>query len=55
MLSVCLAKYLVGRCQCIKWLCREVAESPSLEIFKSRLDVVLGDLLWVAQLEGGVG
>lgn len=31
-----------------------MVESPSLKIFKTFLDVVLGDLLWVAQLEGGL-
>ncbi|KAK4818686.1 hypothetical protein QYF61_017907 [Mycteria americana] len=34
---------------------REVVESPSLEIFKSRLDTVLGNQLWVALLEQEVG
>ena len=29
---------------------REVVESPSLEIFKTRLDVVLCSLLWVTLL-----
>ncbi|KAK4831498.1 hypothetical protein QYF61_018082 [Mycteria americana] len=32
---------------------REVVESPSLEILKSRLDMVLGNRLWVALLEQG--
>jgi len=30
-------------------------ESPSLEIFKSHLDVVPGNQLWVTLLEQGVG
>ena len=30
-------------------------ESPSLEIFKTRLDVVLCSLLWVTLLRQGVG
>jgi len=34
---------------------REVVESPSLEIFKTRLDVVLCSLLWVTLLRQGVG
>jgi len=36
---------------------REVVESPSLEIFKTRLDKVLGSLLWVTLLwqEGWTG
>jgi len=34
---------------------REVVESPSLEIFKTRLDVVLCSLLWVTLLWQGVG
>jgi len=34
-------------------LSREVVESPSLEIFKSHLDMVLGSWLWVALLEQG--
>jgi len=32
---------------------REVVESPSLEIFKTRLDKVLGSLLWVTLLWQG--
>ncbi|KAK4833045.1 hypothetical protein QYF61_027547 [Mycteria americana] len=32
---------------------REAVESPSLEIFKSRLDTVLGSQLWAALLEHG--
>jgi len=32
-----------------------VVESPSLEIFKSRLDAVLCSLLWVTLLRQGVG
>ena len=34
---------------------REVVESPSLEIFKTRLDKVLCNLLWVTLLRQGVG
>jgi len=34
---------------------REVVESPSLEIFKPRLDVVLCSLLWVTLLQQGFG
>ena len=34
-------------------LLREVVESPSLEIFRSDLDMVLGNLLQVALLEQG--
>jgi len=34
---------------------REVVESPSLEIFKTRLDAVLCSLLWVTLLQQGVG
>jgi len=34
---------------------REVVESPSLEIFKTRLDEVLCSLLWVTLLWQGVG
>jgi len=34
---------------------REVVESPSLEIFKTLLDVVLCSLLWVTLLWQGVG
>ena len=33
---------------------REVVESPSLEIFKPRLDAVLCSLLWVTLLRYGV-
>jgi len=33
---------------------REVVDSPSLEIFKTRLDVVLCSLLWVTLLRQGV-
>jgi len=36
-------------------LSREVVQSPSLEIFKSHLDMVLGHLLQVAMLENGGG
>ena len=32
---------------------REVVESPSLEIFKSRLDAYLCDLVWGTALAGG--
>ncbi|KFV74872.1 hypothetical protein N308_06937, partial [Struthio camelus australis] len=35
----------VGVTEHWKRLPREVGESPSLEIFKSRLDVILGNLL----------
>jgi len=34
---------------------REVVQSPSLEIFKTRLDKVLYSLLWVTLLRQGVG
>jgi len=34
---------------------REVVESPSLEIFQTRLDAVLCSLLWVTLLQQGVG
>jgi len=34
---------------------REAVESPSLEIFKSRLDKVLCSLLWMTLLWQGVG
>ena len=34
---------------------REVVESPSLEIFKTRLDTVLCSLLWVTLLRQGGG
>ena len=34
---------------------RKVVESPSLEIFKTRLDAVLCSLLWVTLLRHGVG
>jgi len=34
---------------------REFVESPSLEIFKTHLDVVLCSLLWVTLLWQGVG
>jgi len=34
---------------------REVVESPSLEIFKTRLDKVLCSLLWMTLLGQGVG
>ena len=33
----------------------EVVESPSLEIFKTRLDAVLCSLVWVTLLQQGVG
>jgi len=33
----------------------EVVESPSLEMFKTRLDAVLRSLLWVTLLGQGVG
>ena len=32
---------------------REVVESPSLEVLRSRLDMVLGNRLWVTLLEQG--
>ena len=32
---------------------REVVDSPSVEIFKTHLDVVLGKQLWVAPAERG--
>ena len=34
---------------------REVVDSPSLEMFKTRLDAVLCSLLWVTLLGQGVG
>ena len=34
---------------------REVVESPSLEIFKTRLDAVLCSLFWVTLLQQVVG
>jgi len=34
---------------------REVVESPSLEIFQTRLDMVLCSLLWVTLLRQWVG
>jgi len=34
---------------------REVVESPSLEIFKSHPDIVLGNWIYLALLEQGVG
>ena len=34
---------------------REAVESPSLEVFKPRLDAVLCSLLWVTLLGQGVG
>ena len=34
---------------------REAVESPSLEIFQTRLDVMLSSLLWVTLLGQGVG
>jgi len=34
---------------------REVVESPSLEIFQTRLAAVLCSLLWVTLLQQGVG
>lgn len=34
-------------------LSREIAEHPPLEIFKTQLDMVLNDLLYVALLEHG--
>jgi len=34
---------------------REVVESPSLETFKTRLDMVLCNLLWVTLLRQGFG
>jgi len=34
---------------------REVVESPSLEIFQTRLDAVLCSLLWVTLLGQGFG
>jgi len=36
-------------------LTREVVQSPSLEIFQTRLDAVLCSLLWVTLLRQGVG
>ena len=36
-------------------LLKEAGESPSLEIFKTRLDAVLCNLLWVTLLQQGIG
>lgn len=36
-------------------LTQEVVESPCLEIFKSRLDVVTGNKVWVALVDQGLG
>jgi len=46
--------------QIVSWtllliLPREVVESPSLEIFKTRLDTVMCSLLWVTLLRQGFG
>ena len=55
-------KYLQGGCQedgakLFSVVTREVVESPSLEIFKTRLNKVLRSLLWVTLLrqEGWTG
>ena len=37
------------------WLPREAVESPSLEIFKTHLDAILHNVLWVTLLCRGVG
>ena len=43
--TVQVTKHLTG--------CREAVESPSVVIFKSRLDMVLSNWLWVALLKQG--
>ena len=48
----------LGRlCKKLGRLCkaRKVVESPSLEIFQTRMDAVLCPLLWVTLLGQGVG
>jgi len=39
--------------RCLCYLPREVVESPSLEMFRTRLDGVLCGLLWVTLLRRG--
>jgi len=51
--SLCLASFLLALLH--QLLPREVVESPSLEIFKTRLDKVLCSLLWVTLLQQEVG
>ena len=47
--------FIVKVVKCWRRLLIEIVQSPSLEILKSRLDVVLGSLLWLTLLEPGLG